>query len=634
MDQCIEGTGFEANLLRSRLAQVGRDGFAKAEATDLRRFFADAQPDPAVSVSVSDERDANRLTVRARYLLQPWSETGSEEPQTFRYSPRWLLQFLQCPDTTSRRFPFGLRHPTDVVQLLRVHGNFRNVPPEDHPLEARWFQSRVVVDPRQSRSLIEFRYEYRSGTKTVEAADCGSYSREFRAMADKMGCVLEWMPGGRESAVFSHSVAASPPTGGRRGMAPPALPPASHRRGVSRRHRSEGKKLLPIWAWILAGLALLFVGLPAALIVGLAVLQATSSPASVNIPGPQDLALEDPRPAQIAASLQAGNRERALELILGLERDYPRHAETDLARARYHMRTGETREALAYTERLLRRLPDHPLPRHLQANIMVTANHPDTGRTVETLVRDFPNSAEAWGLSALWNYRQHRLPDSETAWRKAVEFAPDNPDILRDALAFLIAYRGLPEAVALARQCAERAPGSPFIQFFFATVLVEAGDFAGALAAVDKALALDPGNPVFLARKAGVLEALGQPEASATTEKLALELGAEVFEVQWDLGCTANRRGRWDDAERLLRKAVALRPDSADALNALGYTLLEKGEWSEARSHLEAAVRLHPLLETAWENLVILSAKEGNKTKEDEAREQLDRLRRELKLPP
>ena len=58
---------------------------------------------------------------------------------------------------------------------------------------------------------------------------------------------------------------------------------------------------------------------------------------------------------------------------------------------------------------------------------------------------------------------------------------------------------------------------------------------------------------------------------------------------------TAEKSGRLDDMERLLRRVIKLKPDSAQAYNALGYSMADRGvRLPEARTLIEKAVQLSP----------------------------------------
>ncbi|GBD41251.1 Beta-barrel assembly-enhancing protease [bacterium HR39] len=60
-------------------------------------------------------------------------------------------------------------------------------------------------------------------------------------------------------------------------------------------------------------------------------------------------------------------------------------------------------------------------------------------------------------------------------------------------------------------------------------------------------------------------------------------------------GITLERTGRWEEAERAFRRALALEPDQPLVLNYLGYSLVDRGEkLEEAKRMLERAVELAP----------------------------------------
>src|SRR5690606_16694885 len=75
MDLCIEASGPEAEFLRARLAQLGREAFAKGEAEALRASFPDLRAEEATPPVVTDDRDANLIMIEIRFVLSKWGET-------------------------------------------------------------------------------------------------------------------------------------------------------------------------------------------------------------------------------------------------------------------------------------------------------------------------------------------------------------------------------------------------------------------------------------------------------------------------------------------------------------------------------------------------------------------------------
>ena len=84
------------------------------------------------------------------------------------------------------------------------------------------------------------------------------------------------------------------------------------------------------------------------------------------------------------------------------------------------------------------------------------------------------------------------------------------------------------------------------------------------------------------------------------------------------LGAVFYERGYPDQSEAFFRLALQDDPSSAEALYGLGSVYLQQGKTKEARESFERAIQLHTTypgtLPNCWNNLGILSAREGNST--------------------
>jgi len=75
----------------------------------------------------------------------------------------------------------------------------------------------------------------------------------------------------------------------------------------------------------------------------------------------------------------------------------------------------------------------------------------------------------------------------------------------------------------------------------------------------------------------------------------ALKQSPDDDVLMYDTAMAAEKSGRLDDMERLLRRIIKLKPESAQAYNALGYSLADRGvRLPEARTLIEKAVQLAP----------------------------------------
>ena len=73
------------------------------------------------------------------------------------------------------------------------------------------------------------------------------------------------------------------------------------------------------------------------------------------------------------------------------------------------------------------------------------------------------------------------------------------------------------------------------------------------------------------------------PESPAASAKDELKFGIEVA-----------RKGLWGEARFRFEKAVALEPESAEALNNLAVALEQQGAFDRAREAYEKALKLDP----------------------------------------
>jgi len=126
-----------------------------------------------------------------------------------------------------------------------------------------------------------------------------------------------------------------------------------------------------------------------------------------------------------------------------------------------YMRTGRDREGLTFCEQLRALDPGNP------------TYHLNTGALLARL---------------------ERLDAAEEAVRKAIELAPERPTGYRSLVRILLFRKqGLPEAKALAQRLVELEPAAPNYGLLGEACRLS-GDLAGARAALERAMQLDPGN--------------------------------------------------------------------------------------------------------------------------------------------
>ena len=104
-------------------------------------------------------------------------------------------------------------------------------------------------------------------------------------------------------------------------------------------------------------------------------------------------------------------------------------------------------------------------------------------------------------------------------------------------------------------------------------------------------------------RAGRVDDAIGEFEAALAREPGSASARANLGQIRYEQGAELMESRRFKDAAPLLRMAVDLLPDSAEAQNDLGVTLASLGRVDEALGHFQRAVELKPGFNEARHNL-------------------------------
>ncbi|TCS97306.1 tetratricopeptide repeat protein [Tepidimonas ignava] len=143
---------------------------------------------------------------------------------------------------------------------------------------------------------------------------------------------------------------------------------------------------------------------------------------------------------------------------------------------------------------------------------------------------------------------------------------------------------------------AARPDADPTARLAWAQRLARQGELPAALAVLD---ATDVTQPDTLRRvamlRARLLRDADQVAAAYDALTAAAQRAPDDADLGYELALTAERLGRHDEAERLLRALIERRPEDPHAYNALGYSLAERGiRLDEAKALILEAVRRAP----------------------------------------
>lgn len=124
-----------------------------------------------------------------------------------------------------------------------------------------------------------------------------------------------------------------------------------------------------------------------------------------------------------------------------------------------------------------------------------------------------------------------------------------------------------------------------------AAVWREAGDNAKALAALDRALAVDEKDTDVLYESAMVADRMGNAEESEKRLRKVLSLAPDRPDANNALGYALADRGvKLDEARSLIEKAHKAAPEDAAILDSMGWVAFRQGNLTEAEQYLRRAL--------------------------------------------
>jgi tetratricopeptide (TPR) repeat protein len=326
-------------------------------------------------------------------------------------------------------------------------------------------------------------------------------------------------------------------------------------------------------------------------------------------------------------ALQAGDPEHAKKRASRAMELDPGYVRPQLLFARALMFEGETDDAIEYLAHLIGDSPnpDPDARMELALMYMLTGRDDDALSQVNQILLEQNGRVDALRLMAIINFRAERL---DAAW-------DDFEDLLAsgqyrmDALYYLARiadYRGQHErAVRLYREVqfgsntifsqrrasallahrlddeegafelldgfAEASPNNAVeVVALKAQLLISLNRFDEGLELYEKAITFRPDNQNLILGRAELLLQVGRLDEAIVEYRAAVKRWPGSAMAMNALGYTlADRTDQYDEAEKLIRKALAMNPESPAIIDSLGWVLYKLGQHEEGLAELQRA---------------------------------------------
>ncbi len=324
------------------------------------------------------------------------------------------------------------------------------------------------------------------------------------------------------------------------------------------------------------------------------------------------------------------DKDAVFKLLHELAQPYPRVAEGHLVQAQAAALAGKRESALEEVRQARTLRPEWELAALLEVQLLQLESPQQALALLKKYLAAYPDAAEARLLYARMLLEQKQYVEARTEFQRLLGMHPDSAD-LAFAVAMLSLELGeLDRAESELRQALTNGKKDESTVYYYLGQLNEAKKQDEA--ALQNYRKVPDGEYAYAARlrvayllyKTGKLdearEYLHQTNAQNNQQRVQLlSIEAELLrdakqtetayqvltqgleklpnhpDLLYEAAMLADQLGKHDAFEQMMRKVIEIRPDYAQAYNALGYSLLDRNERiPEAMQLVEKAIQLAP----------------------------------------
>ncbi|WP_341677673.1 tetratricopeptide repeat protein [Niveibacterium sp. SC-1] len=257
---------------------------------------------------------------------------------------------------------------------------------------------------------------------------------------------------------------------------------------------------------------------------------------------------------------------------------------------------GQTAEALSFLKGFLAASPNARDARYAYARLLaVDRQYPASRAEFERLVKELPDNGEVGYTYALLLEQMDEYAAAETQFKRLLPLDSPGADAINMQLGQLYEeQKRWPDASAVYR--AVTGPQKPLAQSRAALIQARGGDLSGARANLQRLREAEPKQAsTYLLAEGQLLRELGKNEEAFALLGSSLASQPDQVDVLYDYSLLAEKLGKIDVMEKSLRRLIELRPDEAQAYNALGYSLADRNQrLDEAQGLIKKALTLSP----------------------------------------
>ena len=319
----------------------------------------------------------------------------------------------------------------------------------------------------------------------------------------------------------------------------------------------------------------------------------------------------DLRPGFAQAGLALGwtleDSNRAAEALVAYQRLYDEAQDTTAANriATLLLKQEKYREALPYLEVVEAADADDMNVRVKLGLVYMELKKLDRAETLfKSILAKTPDADRVRYYLASVYEEQKRLDESVAEVMKIQPGSKLHGDAVVHAGWLLKQAGRAPEALELVRSAVKTNPGHATFYLFMASIEEDAKRYEAASQVLKAGVKVFPEDEKMHFYLGSLLDRQGDVDGCLQEMERVLKLNPDHVDALNYLGYTWTVRGtRLNDAERLIRRALALKPDNGFVQDSWGWHLFLRGRVRESIVELEKAAKLKPNESTILEHL-------------------------------
>ena len=222
--------------------------------------------------------------------------------------------------------------------------------------------------------------------------------------------------------------------------------------------------------------------------------------------------------------------------------------------------------------------------------------YPEARAEFQRLLDDNPQNGDIAVTVALLSVQMNDLDVAEAQLKRVLEMDYKDPDAVRFHLGQVNEERKRYDEAAKWYLSVDDGEQYVLAHARYAFMLAKQGDLAQARKHLQDLVPQNDAQRVqILQSEAQLMREAKDFRESYEILRRALEVQPDQPELLYDVALAAEKIDRIDVVETNLRRLIVLKPDHAQAYNALGYTLADRTDrLTEARDYIEKALKLSP----------------------------------------